>query len=155
MAGFRFIVKGTASMEAVMKTASGRIKCGFLAITVGMLFSGVARAEDRQPTPAKPQGFSCNLRGLTQAERAEYQGLIAKLKQSVVEVRELADGFSFRISSQKINLVALSRWVELERHCCAFFRFGIDVEPYEGAIWLRLTGAPGVKAFLKTEMMND
>jgi hypothetical protein len=139
----------------IMKTASVRFVCGFSAITVGVLFFGVARAEDRPATPTKPQGFSCNLRGLTQAERLEHQALVTKLKQSVVEVRELADGLSFRVSSQKITLAALSRWVELERHCCAFFRFGIDLEPHQGATWLRLTGAPGVKAFLKTEMMNE
>jgi len=96
--------------------------------------------------------FLCNVHGLTSAQRIEHKALMLKLKSSVRESRELEDGFAFRVDTAGLDLADLSRWVELERRCCPFFHFGIDVEANEGPTWLHLTGAQGVKAFIQTAM---
>jgi hypothetical protein len=51
-----------------------------------------------------------------------------------------------------VPIPTLARWVDGERRCCPFLRFEIDKEPLEGPLWLRLTGAPGVKDFLQAEL---
>jgi hypothetical protein len=46
-----------------------------------------------------------------------------------------------------VSLAGVAEWIALERRCCPFFRFQLDVEGETGPVWLRLTGA-GVKEFL-------
>jgi hypothetical protein len=46
----------------------------------------------------------------------------------------------------------LGDWVALERRCCPFFGFAIEVEPDGGPIWLSLTGDEGVKDFIRLEI---
>lgn len=37
----------------------------------------------------------------------------------------------------------------LERLCCPFLRFLVEVEPNSGPLWMRLTGREGAKEFLR------
>jgi hypothetical protein len=97
-------------------------------------------------------GIFCNLHGLTDAQREEQRMLRQKLDAAVQEQHELADGFSFRVATDRMSGEELMRWVGLERVCCPFLRFDIEMEPHQGATWLRLTGGPGVKEFILTEM---
>jgi hypothetical protein len=46
----------------------------------------------------------------------------------------------------------LMRWIDLERRCCPFLRFVVEIEPDHGPTWLRLTGGPGVKDFPRAEV---
>jgi hypothetical protein len=99
----------------------------------------------QEPAPA------CNRDGLTPAQQSESHQLLERLVAAVVEVRELADGFAFRIDEDQLALVDVSRWVDLERRCCPFFHFAIEVTP-QGPTWLRLTGGTGVKDFLRAQI---
>jgi hypothetical protein len=94
----------------------------------------------------------CNVHGLTPAQRSEHDGLMAKVKAAVLETHELDDGFAFRVDGGKLSLAEAGRWIELERRCCPFFHFALEIEPDGGPTWLRLSGAPGVKAFLQTTL---
>jgi hypothetical protein len=49
-------------------------------------------------------------------------------------------------------LVTTAQFIALERLCCPFFGFGIEVEPEGGAVWLSLTGREGVKPFIMAEI---
>jgi hypothetical protein len=51
-----------------------------------------------------------------------------------------------------MDLTALAEWVRLERKCCPFFTFAIEVEGVTGATWLTLSGPPGVKEFIRLEL---
>jgi len=105
---------------------------------------------DEPPPPAAPR-FACDPTGLTRDERAESQKLQRQLAAAVSGVDELPDGFGFRLDESKLPLAALSRWVDLERRCCPFFRFAIKVVPKQPPV-LRLTGADGVKDFIRSEL---
>jgi hypothetical protein len=41
-----------------------------------------------------------------------------------------------------------------DRLCCRFLRHELVSEPYEGMTWLRLTGEPGVKDFIRTDVIG-
>lgn len=41
-----------------------------------------------------------------------------------------------------------SSYVTLERLCCHFFRFSLELQPEEDTFWLKLSGGEEVKAFL-------
>jgi hypothetical protein len=70
--------------------------------------------------------------------------------QEVEEIRELPDGLSFRFPAREYDAVA--EFVALERLCCPFLTFTLDVAPDQGPLILRLTGADGVKAFIAAEL---
>lgn len=76
------------------------------------------------------------------------------LGEDFLEVRELADGYAFGHSPGADVLVALAEYVSLERLCCPFFDFAIEVGRggAEGEVWLRMTGLEGAKGILEAAM---
>jgi hypothetical protein len=94
--------------------------------------------------------LACNLDAMTASERSRHAALGHELHRSVLETRELTDGYAFRVP--ETALVATAEWVALERKCCPFFAFSITQATNQGAVWLRITGGNGVKEFLSAEL---
>ena len=94
--------------------------------------------------------FACNLAAMTSEERERHRVLGEKLRGSVTEIRELPDGFMFRIPEEAWTTAA--EFVALERLCCPFLRFRLEWTAEQGPIWLSLTGAEGTKEFLRVEL---
>ena len=95
--------------------------------------------------------IACNLLGLTAAERLRQQELHKQLFSRAENLRELANGYAVGLPGTKENILAVAEFISLERVCCSFFRFELDVGRQEEPVWLRITGAEGVKEFLKTQ----
>lgn len=95
--------------------------------------------------------FACSLIALSAAERAHHKELSNDLHNAVKEIRELPNGYEFRLSGERRSLEMLSEWVSLERLCCPFFTFQIEVAGDTQPIWLRMTGREGVKQFMQSE----
>jgi hypothetical protein len=70
----------------------------------------------------------------------------------IEEFRELPDGYEFRFASERDLIVKLSEFISLEKLCCPFLTFVVEVEAEDGPVWLRLTGREGVKAFIREEI---
>jgi hypothetical protein len=45
----------------------------------------------------------------------------------------------------------IAEWVTLERLCCPFFNFELDVNQGDNSVWLKLTGREGVKQFIEAD----
>ena len=91
--------------------------------------------------------------GVFDSERKQrYETLTSELRSQFEEMRELDDGYAFRVSSGSASIVRIAEWVSLERLCCAFFKFTLEVEPKGGPVWLSLTGGPDVKELLRSEI---
>ena len=91
--------------------------------------------------------------GVFDSERKQrYETLTGEFVSQVEEMKELDDGYAFRVSSESASIVKLAEWVSLERLCCTFFKFTLEVEPGSGPVWLSLTGGPGVKELLRSEI---
>jgi hypothetical protein len=93
--------------------------------------------------------FACNANALTRTEREHYQALTKTILSSIQEKQELKDGYAFRLPPT--SLMNAAEWVSFERKCCPFFTFGVEQTRDQGPLWLRLTGAEGVKAFIRAE----
>src|SRR5580704_14136778 len=92
--------------------------------------------------------LACDLDAISAGDRPRYNELRKMLAASAVGKRELADGIAVQISTERMPLAQLAEWISLERKCCPFFEFKIEVAPASGPVWLSLTGRPGVKEFL-------
>ena len=99
--------------------------------------------------PAAKTAFACRLNAFSAAQRTEHAALARELFPAVEETHELPGGYAFRLAAGRWTDVA--RWVDLERRCCPFFSFELTASPDSGPVWLRITGRPGVKAFMKEE----
>ncbi len=75
-----------------------------------------------------------------------------RLRADVREIREIEGGYAFEHSSEPEVLLAVAELVDLERLCCPFFDFGIEVEHERGPLWLRITGSEGAKEVLRAEI---
>ena len=95
--------------------------------------------------------FYCNIKALSPAERASHKQLTDKLLASRRETVELEKGYEFQYNPKDVSLSELAEWVVAEAKCCPFFDFHIDLEQEGGLLCLRLTGADGIKPFIRAE----
>ena len=96
--------------------------------------------------------FACELGVIPADERLQHLTTARELFQSVARIRELNDGYAFQIRETPVALVQAAQFIDRERLCCPFFRFGLEVEAEGGWLWLRLTGRAGVKEFIRAEI---
>jgi hypothetical protein len=97
----------------------------------------------------------CDLNALTREQRQRYQTVAALLRASVEEVREIEAGYALRHPAEEPVLLLLAEFVGLERRCCPFLDFNVEVESEVGPVWLSITGEEGVKRFLRAELGLD
>ena len=81
--------------------------------------------------------------------RKRREGLLAGLGRRVRGREDRGDGVRLQFAPQGDTLALIASVVDAERQCCRFLRFGIQVEPDGGPIYLDLTGPPGTREFLE------
>jgi hypothetical protein len=89
---------------------------------------------------------------LSDEQRKRISVLIEQIRKSGQELRELPDGYALRLPAESETVRDVAEYITLERLCCPFFRFDMEVEQEGGPLWLRLTGREGVKEFTKQEL---
>jgi hypothetical protein len=92
------------------------------------------------------------MNALSSQERSRRAELFSELSQAVREIQELADGYGVRFASNAKLWMSVAEFVTLERMCCPFLFFSLSAEAENGAMWLRITGREGVKAFVAAEL---
>ena len=92
---------------------------------------------------------ACDLAALSAGQRERQRLLQRRLRADVKEIQELSDGYAFRYSSEPSVLLTVAEFITLERLCCPFFDFGLDLERDEGPLWLRMTGGEEAKRVLE------
>ena len=96
--------------------------------------------------------FACVMDAIEQEKREPHIANAKALFNQVLEMRELNNGYAFRFSNDESLLAQLTEFIVLERLCCPFFGFAVEVEPEGAAVWFKLTGRDGVKPFIKAEL---
>jgi hypothetical protein len=91
----------------------------------------------------------CDLTAIPADVREQHVATVPRIFLAAQEVCELPDGYAFRLPNEADMFMTLAHFVENERRCCPFYRFGLEVEPNGGALWLRLTGGEGAKQLLQ------
>jgi len=96
--------------------------------------------------------FICSMTAIPADQRSAHLGTLEKLFRAVECIDELRNGYTFRLPNQSDVLLEAAQFIALERLCCPFFSFQLNVEGERGAIWLSLTGQEGVKPFIMAEI---
>lgn len=95
----------------------------------------------------------CNLGTIDEQQRPEHERNTRELFAEIDEVRELDEGYAFRIPAHTDSLVRAARFMALERRCCPFFEFSISVQSNDGPGWLELRGTPRIKQFIRDNVL--
>jgi len=104
-------------------------------------------------TSAKGESpFACNRMALSPEQRKRhFEELGPMLRGMRSGVRELPDGYEFKFPADMKTYGLVAEWAAGERVCCPFFDIELRAEREGGPLWLRLTGRPGVKEFIKVD----
>ena len=96
--------------------------------------------------------FACNALALSpEARKRHFEELEPALLKLTKSTRELPDGYEFEFSADNKTYQLLTEWAFQERLCCPFFDIDLRFDREGGPLWLRLTGRPGTKEFIKEE----
>ncbi len=113
--------------------------------------AGASGAHQEQRAMATGSKFYCNIKALNPSERAHHKQLTDKIIATRAEIVESERGYEFQFKPQAMSIAELADWVVAEGKCCPFFDFHIDLEREGSLVCLRLTGAEGIKEFIRTE----
>ncbi|HSK87424.1 MAG TPA: hypothetical protein VK880_03665 [Anaerolineales bacterium] len=101
------------------------------------------------------QPLACDLTAIPSDVREEHVVSAPQLFAAAQKVQELPDGYAIRFVNDPGRFMSIAKFIENERLCCPFFRFELEIEPNSGPIWLRLTGAEGVKDILRSVLLES
>jgi hypothetical protein len=96
--------------------------------------------------------FACNMHAIEPAMRPKHLETAGALFRAVKSIRELPNGYAFQLPNESDLLLKVAEFISLERLCCPFFGFTLEIEPEGGSLWLQLTGREGVKPFIRAEL---
>ncbi len=99
--------------------------------------------------------LACNLKAFTPQERQEWRAGLDRFHSAVTSTRELKDGYEFHVDPARASLAQVAAWIELERKCCPFFDYRLDVQGGNGSLSVSLTGGEGVKEFIRLDFSLD
>ena len=97
-----------------------------------------------------PSPIACDMTAIPPDQRQAHLATSKELFSRLEEFRELENGYEFRFKSDAI--AKLAEFISLEKLCCPFLNFVIEVQEEGGPAWLRLSGREGVKAFIREEI---
>jgi hypothetical protein len=124
-------------------------------ITAIVTVAPVAISATREPSSQTEHAsvFACNALALSpKARKRHFEEIgpaLLKLKKST---RELPDGYEFEFPADMVTYHLLTEWVIEERVCCPFLNIDLRFSREGGPLWLRLTGRPGTKEFIKADL---
>jgi hypothetical protein len=115
-----------------------------------------AAAGQDQPLPSSQteheSPFACNAFALSpEVRKRHFEELGPALLKLTKSKRELPDGYTFELPADNKTYQLLTEWAFQERLCCPFFDIDLRFDRENGPLWLRLTGRPGTKDFIKEE----
>jgi len=93
--------------------------------------------------------IACDLTALDATQRRRRDELQLELQPLVQERQVLPDGVALRFAAAERTLARVAEFIALERLCCPFIHFEVDIAPDRGPLWVRMRGRPGVKEFLE------
>lgn len=99
--------------------------------------------------------FACDRAALNAEQRKRhFDELGPKLLTLVRRVHELADGYEFEFPGDGPTFQLIAEWTAGEHVCCPFFDIDLRLDREGGATWIRLTGRPGTKEFIRSDFQR-
>ncbi|MBZ0290446.1 MAG: hypothetical protein K8I30_22665 [Anaerolineae bacterium] len=101
-------------------------------------------------TPTDDLPIVCDPSGITAEQSKRWlEEIVPQVYKAVQEIRELPDGYAWRLPGETNILMLLAEDLSIERLCCPFLRYTLEIEPGRGDFWLSMTGGEGAKDFLR------
>ncbi len=94
----------------------------------------------------------CRLDAFTAPQARRHKGLWGQIERRVAAIEEQEEGYRIRFPLDDGLFVLLAEFVTLERLCCPFLDFAIELMPVQDIMHLTLSGGEGVKEFLRLEL---
>lgn len=104
--------------------------------------------------PEKESPFACDMTAIAADQLGAHLANMDRLFRHAESIRELPNGYGFRLPNEHAILLTAAEFIAQERLCCPFFGFSLEIEPEGGRVWLSLTGRDGVKPFIIAEIGN-
>ena len=95
--------------------------------------------------------LACDMTALDAMQRERQQILMRHFRASVQETLGLGEGYAFRLQPDAETILRAAEFITIERLCCPFLSFELEVGPAENQVWLRLSGPAGTKQFIEEE----
>jgi hypothetical protein len=89
---------------------------------------------------------------LTSTELDQRREVLTALRARCTGVEPVENGLRLLFEAAPGVLADIARVIDLERQCCRFLRFQLEVLPDGGPIALELTGPEGTADFLGAEL---
>lgn len=97
--------------------------------------------------------IACDLTAISSEKRGEHIERAKNLFASFREIKELSDGYAFRLPPDSDSIIQAALFTATERLCCPFFTFTLQINGK--SVWLSLTGSKSVKQYLHDTMVNE
>ncbi len=97
--------------------------------------------------------LACDPTAIDPSEREQHREVSSALFECITDLREMPEGYSFRLPSGPDVIRTAGAFVSRERLCCPFFHFSIEVPPDQGPVWLKMTGRNGVKEYVEEAVL--
>jgi hypothetical protein len=96
--------------------------------------------------------IACNPNAIDPADWDSHEAVAKELfsPASVLEIKELENGYGFRLPLETPILHKAAAFVANERLCCPFFTFTLVIGEQ---FWLELSGTQDVKDYIKAEVV--
>jgi hypothetical protein len=94
--------------------------------------------------------IACDLARFSDEQRRREQELLARFRRRLVRESETDDGVWFSLAAEPAGLASLGELLGLERLCCPFLTFRLEVTREETARLL-ISGPPGAKGLIVSE----
>ncbi|HSK98228.1 MAG TPA: hypothetical protein VK891_16495, partial [Euzebyales bacterium] len=99
--------------------------------------------------------IACDLSVLTDQERRDLEALANQIFPRADRAVDLPDGYALGFSDARADLLAdVAAFIALDRLCCAFLRHALVVDAGPGVAWLELTGGPGAKEAIASDLRD-
>lgn len=100
----------------------------------------------------QPTIFACNMTAIDPTQRQEHIENTTQLLEMVKTTQERPDGYALEFDLDTTTLLRATQFISLERLCCPFFGFRLELKPEATTFWLGLSGPQGVKPFIEAEL---
>jgi hypothetical protein len=96
--------------------------------------------------------LACNANAFDADQRARYGELKRSILTRALSITDLENGLEIAHESDARTVLELAEFTTLERLCCPFLTFNLEIAPNQAGSKLTLTGPDGTATFLRHEL---
>jgi hypothetical protein len=99
--------------------------------------------------------LACDLSAIEDDRLEEHKRNGEKVFNSIKDWHELPEGYAFRLPAETSIIQKTGAFISLERLCCPFFNFELEVTPDHGPVWLKIKNDQRVKEFVEANIVTQ